>query len=228
MDIETALETCLIQASPIRGKDLKLKLEQRGYSVSRSQFYRYGEKLKKAGKLEQMNGIWHWKQEKQSKPTGKWDPAPKVKFEITQQRGASKVNLPTVATNLVNLSLYQLNIRLKVWTFLGGRNLGLINSIKGHYNGKKLMPIEPNGGGFGRGCFDVPPECVNNKEEELTLSFIETIFDRNDSGKPPYKIVGSYTHRREFNDWVYDPISLVEENEYPSAPENWDCLLSWS
>jgi hypothetical protein len=75
MDIETAIETCLIQNSPIRAKDLKLKLEQRGYSVSRSQFYRYGAKLKKAGKLEQTNGIWRWCQNMKIK--GLWEPAPR-------------------------------------------------------------------------------------------------------------------------------------------------------
>lgn len=97
MDIETAIETCLIQNSPIRGKDLMLKLEQRGYAVSRSQFYRYGTKLKKAGKLEQTNGIWRYRQDVKQK--GLWEPAPKIDFLVTQQRGTSIVQLPTVAFN---------------------------------------------------------------------------------------------------------------------------------
>lgn len=224
MDIENAIETCLIQNSPIRAKDLKLKLEQRGYSFSRSQFYRYGAKLKKAGRLEQVNGIWRWHQDVKSKSTGSWDPAPKLEFEVTQQRGSSKVSLPTVATNLVNWSPYQLCIRLKVWAFLGGLNLGLINDLKGYYNGKRLINVESDGRGFGNGCFSVPSECVNSTEE-LSLSFVATIFDRNNPDKSPYKIVGSYTHRRKLNDWFYEPTLFIDETEYPSTPENWDSLL---
>jgi hypothetical protein len=223
MDIETAIETCLIQNSPIRAKDLKLKLEQRGYSVSRSQFYRYGAKLKKAGKLEQTNGVWRYRQDVKMK--GLWDPAPKVEFVVTQQRGLSKVHLPTVAFNLVNWSRYQLNIRLQVWAFLGGRNLGLITDSKGYYNGKRLIPAEPDGGGFGNGCFSVPSECVNSNEE-LSLSLVATLLDRNDPDKSPYKIIGSYTHRRKENDWFYEPTLFIDETEYLSTPENWAFLLS--
>jgi hypothetical protein len=51
MDVETALETCLMQNSPIKGKDLREQLRRKGYSVSRSQFYRYGAKLKKSWKI---------------------------------------------------------------------------------------------------------------------------------------------------------------------------------
>jgi hypothetical protein len=225
MDIEAAVETCLRQYSPIRGKDLKAKLEQRGYTLSRSQFFRYGVKLKKADKLEQINGIWHWRQDVKSKLTRLWEPAPKVEFEITQQRGFSKVQLPTVATNLVNRCSYQLGIRLKVWTLLGGRNLGLINDIKGYYTGKTLILAEPDGGGFGNGCFSVPPECVNSNEE-LSLSFVATLFDRNNPDKAPYKIQGSYTHRRKLNDWFYEPAIFSDETEFPSMSENWDSLLS--
>lgn len=210
MDIETAIETCLVQYSPIRGKDLKLKLEQRGYSVSRSQFYRYSAKLKKAGKLEQINGIWHWRQDVKSK--GLWEPAPKVEFEVTQLRGASKVQLPTVASNLINWSPYQLKIKLRIWTFLGGRNLGLIQDSKGYYSGKLLILAEPEGSGFGNGCFNVPSECVNSNEE-LTLSFEATLLDRNDPNKHPYKITGSFTHRRKENNWFYEPTFFVDETE---------------
>lgn len=214
MDIETALETSLKKNSPIRGMDLKLMLEHRGYSFSRSQLYRYGRKLKDKGKLEQRNGVWHWLEDEKSKTTGSWEPAPKVEFWVTQQRGISKVSLPTVATNLVNSSSYQLGIRLKVWVFLGGRNLGLIDDIKGYYNGKRLITAESNKTTFSNGCFSVPPECVNSNEE-LSLSYVATIFHRNDPGKRPYKIVGSYTHRRGLNDWFYEPTSFIDENDIP-------------
>ncbi|MCW4003695.1 MAG: hypothetical protein NWE95_07275 [Candidatus Bathyarchaeota archaeon] len=210
MDIETVIETCLMQYSPIRAKDLRLKLEQRGYSVSRSQFYRYGAKLKKAGKLEQVNGIWRWSQNIMSRSTG-WNPPPKVRFEITQQRHSSKVTLPTVTTNLVNLSAYQLGIRLKVWVVLGGRNLGLINDLKGYYNGKRLILARP-GGGFGNGCFSVPSECVDSNEE-LSLSFLVTIFDRDVPDGSPYRIEGSYTYRRQLNDWIYEPTLFIDKTE---------------
>jgi len=223
MDIETAIETCLIQNSPIRAKDLMLKLEQRGYAVSRSQFYRYGTKLKKTGKLEQTNGIWRYRQEVKNK--GLWEPAPKIEFLVTQQRGSSIVQLPTVAFNMVNWSPYQLNIRLQIWTFFGGRNLGLINDRKGYYNGKILILTEPEGGGFVNGCFTVPNECVNSTEE-LSLSLVATLLDRNDPDKSPYKIIGSYTHRRKENDWFYEPTLFIDETEHPSTPENWDSLLS--
>jgi hypothetical protein len=222
MDIETAIETCLIQNSPIRAKDLKLKLEQRGYVVSRSQFYRYGAKLKKAHKLEQTNGIWRYRQD--VKPKGLWEPAPKVEFLVTQQRGSSIVQLPTVAFNLINWSPYQLSIRLQVWTFLGERNLWLIQDSKGYYSGKIPILAEPDGSGFRNGCFTVPSECVDSKEE-LSLSIVATVLDRNDSKKNPYQIIGSYTHRRTLNDWFYEPTNFVE-NEYLSTPENWDFLLS--
>jgi hypothetical protein len=212
-----------MQYSPIRGKDLKLKLEQRGYLVSRSQFYRYGNKLKKARKLEQTNGVWRYRQDVTMK--GLWDPAPKVEFIVTQQRGLSKVHLPTVAFNLANWSRHQLNIRLQVWAFLGGRNLGLITDSKGYYNGKRLIHAEPDGGGFGNGCFSVPYECVNSNEE-LSLSLVATLLDRNDPDKSPYKIIGSYTHRRKENDWFYEPTLFIDETKYPSTPENWDSLLS--
>lgn len=62
MDAETVLETCLMQFSPIRGRDLRKKLEEKGLKLSRAQFYRYGRKLKKSGKLEQINGVWHYRQ----------------------------------------------------------------------------------------------------------------------------------------------------------------------
>jgi hypothetical protein len=225
MDIEAAMETCLIQNSPIRGKDLKEKLEKRGYKTSRAQFYRYGAKLKKAGKLEQTNGIWRWLQGTRSKSTILWDPAPKVKFEVTQQRGFSNVQLPSVATNLVNLSPYQLGIRLKVWVFLGGRNLGLVNDLKGYYNGKRQIHAEPDGGGFGNGCFSVPPECVDSNEE-LSLSFEMTITDKDNPSKSPYRIIGSQTHRRKLNDWFYEPANFLEDDECFATPENWDELLS--
>lgn len=211
MDIETALETCLMQYSPIRGKDLKIKLQQRGYSISKAQFYRYGVKLKKARKLEQVNGIWRCPQDVNPKSTG-WNPLPKVEFNITQLRHSSRVTLPTVATNLVNWSPYQIGIRLKVWVLLGGRNLGLINDLKGYYNGKRLITVEPDGSGFGHGCFDVPSECVNSKEE-LSLSFVATIIDRNDPDKSAYKIVGSYTYRRQPNDWSYEPTLFINETQ---------------
>ncbi len=159
--------------------------------------------------MQQINGTWHWYRE--GKPAGSWNPAPKVEFNITQQRGSSKVNLPNVASNLVNRSSYQLGIRLKVWVLLGGRNLGLINDLKGYYNGKRLILARP-GGGFGDGCFSVPSECVNS-DEELSLSFVATIIDRDEPDKCPFKIEGSYTHRRQLNDWFYEPTLFIDNTD---------------
>jgi hypothetical protein len=59
-DIETVFETCLIENSPIRGKDLWAKLGERGIKLSRSQFYRYAKKLVKSGKLDRINGIYSY------------------------------------------------------------------------------------------------------------------------------------------------------------------------
>ena len=67
MGIETVFETCLIKFSSIRGKDLKKKIEERGYPLSRAQFYRYAGKLTKSGKLEMINGIWYYKPQKEQK-----------------------------------------------------------------------------------------------------------------------------------------------------------------
>jgi hypothetical protein len=159
-----------------------------------------------------------------SNTKGSWNPAPKIEFSVTQQRGSSIVHLPTVAFNLINWSPYQLSIRLQVWTFLGGRNLGLIQDSKGYYSGKIPILAEPDGSGFGNGCFTVPSECVDSKEE-LSLSIVATFLDRNDSKKNAYQIIGSYTHRRTLNDWFYEPTNFVE-NEYISTPENWHFLLS--
>jgi len=64
MDIETALENCLSQYQPVRPKDLMSKLHQRKIKISRSQLYRYANKLSKAGKLDRKNGIWYY-----SRPT---------------------------------------------------------------------------------------------------------------------------------------------------------------
>ncbi len=67
MDIETVLATCLMQNSPIRGKDLYLKLGEKGYKVSKSQFFRYCKRLVKAGKLARNNGIYYYRQAPQKK-----------------------------------------------------------------------------------------------------------------------------------------------------------------
>jgi hypothetical protein len=100
---------------------------------------------------------------------------------------------------------------LKVWVLLGGRNLGLINDLKGYYNGKRLILARP-GGGFGDGCFSVPSECVNS-DEELSLSFVATIIDRDEPDKCPFKIEGSYTHRRQLNDWFYEPTLFIDNTD---------------
>lgn len=67
MDKETVLETCLAQFSPIRAYDLFRKVRERGCDLSRAQGYRYGRKLKKAGRLEQTNGIWYYRSEEKPK-----------------------------------------------------------------------------------------------------------------------------------------------------------------
>ena len=67
MDIETVFETCLMKFSPIRGKDLKKKIEERGYNLSRAQFYRYAQKLVESERLERINGIWYYKPPKEQK-----------------------------------------------------------------------------------------------------------------------------------------------------------------
>jgi hypothetical protein len=61
-DIETVFETCLIKYSPIRGKDLRVKLGERGIKLSRSQFYRYAAKFVEYGKLKRINGIYYYQE----------------------------------------------------------------------------------------------------------------------------------------------------------------------
>jgi hypothetical protein len=81
MDVETAFETCLTKFSPVRAATLFEKVREKGCNLSRAQGYRYGRKLKKAGKLEQINGIWYFNNAK------------KLKTSTDEEKPIQKVNL---------------------------------------------------------------------------------------------------------------------------------------
>lgn len=88
MDVMTAIEKCLKDLSPIRAKDLHVKLRERRINISRSQFYRYGKKLEKDEKLERKNGIWYYQKKLSHENTAEEELKRMVRSKIDEARQA--------------------------------------------------------------------------------------------------------------------------------------------
>jgi hypothetical protein len=85
MDKESAFESCLTQYSPIRGRDLKDKLGERGVRLSDAQFFRYARKMEKAGKLERHDGIYTYSAKKTAEVQVKEEPPQAEAFSQAMQ-----------------------------------------------------------------------------------------------------------------------------------------------
>jgi hypothetical protein len=138
-----------------------------------------------------------------------WYSAPKIPFFITEKilgHPLLKRQLPSVGFNIISSNNYPLRVRIEARTILGGRNLGLIQDIKGYYNGETEIGLEP-GEGFANGSFSVPEECVKSNEELSIEVRVTAIYQDNRE----YKLFPkSWTYKRDENIWFYEPREFTD------------------
>jgi hypothetical protein len=169
---------------------IRLRLGQKRFTVAVKR--RLDRKLKKAFEREPISLI---------QSNGKSAPLPRLAFVVTQGQGPSKRQLPQVGFNMINPNGYPLKVRLEVRVILGGRNLGLIQSRRGYYNGKAEIGLEPSEG-FLNGSFSVPEECVHG-DKELTIEVrSKAIYLDN---REYTFLPKSWTYIRKENSWFYEP-----------------------
>ena len=147
-----------------------------------------------------------------------WKPFPKINFNIAQKlvnitnRLLRVCDFPQVAWEAVNDSPYQLRVKIEVHPILGGHDLHPLKDD--NINGKSVYEVEPNSYVFANGCFTLPKECADSKED-LVVEIRATVTDVNDIGKGELKLLPKrWKYVRETNSWFYYP-----QRERPSSEE---------
>ena len=147
-----------------------------------------------------------------------WVPLPNFRFSPVFEEvflrnrppdEAQEVQFPSVAFHWYNYSCYQLIVRLEVRVFLGYKFLGLIDDIKGYYNGKARIIVDPTSG-LKDGVFTLPVVCKES-ELETTIEVKARILDRNDMRKSEYTIINSWTYTPQKKNWFFEPKSFSDE-----------------
>ena len=211
MDIWIVTRTVLEKNPGIRAKSLLEKVEKKT-KRSRSTIYEHLNSFELKREIHREKGRYYlphqWNERIKSQNLKRYS-RPNVEYEITQRifnHPDVRRQLPNVGFHLVNLSDYPIRVRIEVRMILGGRNLGLVPDIKGHYNGKAEMGFEP-GRGYANGSFSILEECAKS-DQELTLEVRVTAIDPENEEHRLFP--KSWTYIRGQNDWYYEPKAFTE------------------
>lgn len=143
-------------------------------------------------------------------PNELWKPLPNIHFNVSQVFQRILI-FPQVGWEAFNGSPYQLRVRIEVHPILGGRDLHPLSDDD--INGTNVYEVEPMSYLFANGCFSLPKECAESKDE-LILEIRATVEDINDPEKGQHKLVPRrWKYVREHNLWSYYP-------QRPVTPKN--------
>ena len=131
-----------------------------------------------------------------------WTPFPRINFTIAQ-RLLRVCTFPQVCWEAFNDSPYQLRVKIEIHPILGGRDLHPLKDDS--INGNSVYEVEPNSYLFANGCFTLPKECADSKED-LVVEIRVLVTDANDIGKGELKLLPKrWKYVRENNSWFYYP-----------------------
>jgi hypothetical protein len=141
---------------------------------------------------------------------------PPIDFQITQLIGMDATEsspLPRVGFIVRHLGdSFPVRLQVKAKVFLGGKNLGLIESPKKpYYSGGITWNLNPRHIFFGN--LGVPKECADGSEDlklEVQITIIDT-YDRKHELLPV-----CYTYVRGENYWFIEPTSFNELKRFLS------------
>lgn len=135
---------------------------------------------------------------------------PGILAVVHPAHGEKSFQLPSVGFSITPVGLFTpINARIAVRVFLGGSDLGEIESRKPYYNGKIVWNLNP--GLTFNGNFRLPDKCAEGKED-LLLELKITVID-------PYErkhelLPVCYTYNRINGFWFLEPTSFKELKHY--------------
>jgi hypothetical protein len=135
---------------------------------------------------------------------------------------------PQVGWYAYNDSPYQLSIKIEIHPILGNRDLHPLKDD--NINGNSVYEAEPKSYVFANGCFTLPNECVESKED-LAVELRVTVMDINDIAKGELCLLPKrWKYVRETNSWFYYPQRPLSERSRTrdlNRKGSWNPLFSF-
>jgi hypothetical protein len=124
------------------------------------------------------------------------------------------IELPLVGFSIIPVGRFiPVQARISVRVFLGGRDLGEIESTKPYYNNKIVWNLNP--GLRFNGNFSLPIACAEEKEKTLQLELRVTVIDPYEREHEQLPVCFTYDRKGKY--WFLEPTSF---NELKTKSEN--------